>query len=298
MIWGLDLKEMQWGKFKSSYMFGNRDYYLRRTKFVVYQCAMIFCVVSESVGTAALSDYVKEQSLIQKLHSSARVHNDSFVGIASYNIFVGIYVATIFGGGFFFDLFWPERYEPANIRLAWRICAVLACVMALADALALTVIVASYKATITAKTADQIAIAKSAVNPPLVYRHNGRAIASVVCIWPGWIATVASTYILFKAYAHNEKYGPKSDHALQRESDEKAANAKLDAQSSQTETPTVDVQTPSRSVVHSPVRSEVAAPTFSPTRSASRGNRLQSPRAASHRSELQSPTRSIGSGLV
>ena len=55
MIWGLDLHEMQWWKFKSSYMFKNTDYHLRRTKFVVYQLAMILCVCSESVGTAALS---------------------------------------------------------------------------------------------------------------------------------------------------------------------------------------------------------------------------------------------------
>ena len=54
VIWGLDLKEMQWGKFKSSYMF-NTEYHLRRTKMVVYQIAMILCVCSESVGTAALS---------------------------------------------------------------------------------------------------------------------------------------------------------------------------------------------------------------------------------------------------
>jgi hypothetical protein len=54
VIWGLDLKEMQWGKFKGSYMF-NQVYHLRRTKMIVYQIAMILCVVSESVGTAALS---------------------------------------------------------------------------------------------------------------------------------------------------------------------------------------------------------------------------------------------------
>ena len=54
VIWGLDLKDMQWSKFKSSYMW-NREYHRRRTKFIVYQCAMIFCVVSESLGTAALS---------------------------------------------------------------------------------------------------------------------------------------------------------------------------------------------------------------------------------------------------
>jgi len=55
VIWGLDLADMQWGKFKSSYMFKNRDYHLRRTKFAVYQLAMILCVVSESLGTDVLS---------------------------------------------------------------------------------------------------------------------------------------------------------------------------------------------------------------------------------------------------
>jgi hypothetical protein len=186
VIWGLDLKEMQWGKFKGSYMF-NREYHLRRSKMIVYQCAMILCVCSESIGTAALagqsckgdlryhnadksvscSDYVKEQTLIQKLHDSAHVHNDDFVGIASYNIFVGVYVATIFGAGFFFDLFWPERHESKSVRFAWKFCSVLACVMCLADALALTVIVATHRAYITADNADQLAIAKMAINPPL-----------------------------------------------------------------------------------------------------------------------------------
>ena len=54
VIWGLDLREIQWGKFKGSYMF-NKVYHLRRAKMIVYQIAMILCVVSESVGTAALS---------------------------------------------------------------------------------------------------------------------------------------------------------------------------------------------------------------------------------------------------
>ena len=58
VIWGLDLHELQWYKFKSSYMFKNRDYHLRRTKFIIYQCAMIFMVVSESIGTAALSGWL------------------------------------------------------------------------------------------------------------------------------------------------------------------------------------------------------------------------------------------------
>lgn len=54
VIWGLDLNEMQWAKFKSGYMW-NTAYHNRCTKFIVYQLAMILCVVSESLGTAALS---------------------------------------------------------------------------------------------------------------------------------------------------------------------------------------------------------------------------------------------------
>lgn len=54
VIWGLDLNEMQWRKFKGSYMWSNQ-YHLRRSKFIVYQLAMILCVVSESLGTDVLS---------------------------------------------------------------------------------------------------------------------------------------------------------------------------------------------------------------------------------------------------
>jgi hypothetical protein len=36
-------------------MFGNTEYHMRRTRFVIYQLAMILTVVSESLGTAALS---------------------------------------------------------------------------------------------------------------------------------------------------------------------------------------------------------------------------------------------------
>ncbi|KAJ4511512.1 hypothetical protein HRR83_006779 [Exophiala dermatitidis] len=247
VIWGLDLHDIQWSKFKSSYMFGNKDYHLRRTKFVVYQIAMIFCVVSESVGTAALSgksllpaleehheepmsltkvlhagaDYVKQQSTIESLHSSASVHNDDFVGIASYNIFVGIAVATIFGAAFFFDLFFPERYEPRNIRWAWRISALVVTIMTLADALALTVIVATGNAWIAADSEDARLIAQERINPPLVYRHNGRAVASVVFVWIGLCGTIASCVVMWLYYRHLEIYGPKSHSARMRRMEDK-----------------------------------------------------------------------------
>lgn len=76
---------------------------------------------------------------MQRHVPGASVYNNDYVGIASYNIFVGIAIATIFGAAFFFDLFWPERYESPAVKLSWKISSVVVILMALADAIAYTV---------------------------------------------------------------------------------------------------------------------------------------------------------------
>jgi len=168
-------------------------------------------VCSESVGTAALSDYVSQQSFIEGLDNKSIVYNDDFVGIASFNIFVGVAVATIFGAAFFFDLFWPERDESKSVKISWKISAVAVCFMAFADAIAMTVIVATRSATITGVDAGEAtALLLQREKPPLVYRKNGRCVAATVLLWLGMIATIASTIILFKSYRHNEEFGPKT----------------------------------------------------------------------------------------
>jgi hypothetical protein len=87
-----------------------------------------------------LPDYVDQQGGIYlRSQGRANVHNNDIVGIFSYNIFVGIAVATIFGSGFFFDLFWPERHETPAVKMAWKISSVVVSFMAFADAIALTV---------------------------------------------------------------------------------------------------------------------------------------------------------------
>ncbi|KAF2816803.1 uncharacterized protein BDZ99DRAFT_456618 [Mytilinidion resinicola] len=229
VIWGLDLREIQWWKFKGSYMWNN-EYHLRRTKFIVYQIAMIFCVVSESLGTAALSDYIDQQDYVESRNpGTIFLHNDDFIGAASYNIFVGVFVATIFGAGFFFDLFWPERHESRPVKLAWRICAILASIFALSTALTLTIIVATHEVGVTGPNKDRgKAEAKNRGLTPFEYRKNGRAIASVVFIWPGFLGTVASTVFLWTSYAHNEKFGPKSTHARGEPSPKDVENVEME----------------------------------------------------------------------
>jgi hypothetical protein len=77
-------------------------------------------------------------------------------------------------------------------------------------------------------------IRKGLLTGGTVYKHNARAIASVVLLWPGWVcrllasivpllmhriqlSTVASTCILWASHFHDDLYGPKSAHVRRRE---------------------------------------------------------------------------------
>lgn len=196
------------------------------------------------VHTNNTIDYVDQQKFISRQIAKATVHNNNFVGIASYNIFVGVYVATIFGSAFFFDLFWPERYESPSVKLAWRLCSIFACMLTLSCALAYTDIVATQSAFVTGTNAaeSQQLLAKYG-GSPLRYRENGRAIASVVFLWPGTVFTFVryvyvlslsnsrtdlpcSTYLLWHSLAHIDAHGPKSAHARTRDSVEGQASEK------------------------------------------------------------------------
>jgi len=63
--------------------------------------------------------------------------------------------------------------------------------LALADALAYTDIVATRSAYVTGtNAAETTELLREYGGSPLAYRHNGRAIASVVFLWPGMVFTV------------------------------------------------------------------------------------------------------------
>jgi hypothetical protein len=114
------------------------------------------------------ADYVSQQSFIEGLDNRSVVYNDDFVGIAAYNIFVGVAVATIFGAAFFFDLFWPERTESKSVKISWKISAIVVSFMAFADAIAMTVIVATRSATITGvDSGEATALLLQKEKPPL-----------------------------------------------------------------------------------------------------------------------------------
>lgn len=175
--------------------------------------------VSQDDQLILIADYIDQQSFIEKADLNASVYNNDFVGAFSYNIFVGVYVATIFGSAFFFDLFWPERKESAAVKMAWRICSVLACAFTLSSALLITIILATHNARITGVSAAEARHLLSVAQPnqPLIYKHNKRGIASVVFIWVGMVSTIASTALLWHSLSHIDKLGPFSTHAREKQ---------------------------------------------------------------------------------
>ena len=156
---------------------------------------MIFLVVSESLGTAVLSDYIDQQDDLQRHFPGIHVYNNDYIGIASYNIFIGVFAATVFGAAFFFDLFFPDRYEPRWVHNMWMGSAVFVSIAGLGDALAYTVILCLHSEKVTNYNTDDPALI-DALNrahnkTPILYRRSGRAIASVVFLWVGWVCAVA-----------------------------------------------------------------------------------------------------------
>jgi hypothetical protein len=133
--------------------------------------------------------YIDEQKTLKQqslgLGSEVTVKNNDIVGSFSYNIFVGVFVATIFGAAFFFDLFWPERHESKAVMTAWKACAILSCIFTLSAAILLTVIMATHRAVLVGDAPGLVI----PTTPALIYKKNGEAIASVVLIWLGWLAT-------------------------------------------------------------------------------------------------------------
>lgn len=156
---------------------------------------MIFLVISESLGTAVLSDYVDQQSDLQNTFPGIKVFNNNYIGIASFNIFVGVFAAIVFGAAFFFELFFPARYEPRWVQNMWIGSAIFCCTAGLGDALAYTVILALHGIKLSgfdySNSALSAALEEQKDKTPVSYRNSGRAVASVVFLWFGWMFAIA-----------------------------------------------------------------------------------------------------------
>ena len=94
--------------------------------------------------------------------------------------------------------------------------------LTLSCALAYTYIVAAKSAHVTGTDAGNAGrLLAEYGGSPMKYSSNGRAVASVVFLWPGMVFTFLSMWLLWHSLAHIDKFGPKSTHARKAEEAEK-----------------------------------------------------------------------------
>jgi len=205
--------EATWSKFKSSYMWGNKEYYLRRTKFAVYQLATTNVNIITGIGVDCFKDYngLSKQSVPG--FPDARIKTPNFVPAFAFNLAAALLVAVVFAPAVFFELFWPEREESPLMQWISKLSAAFTALCNLAAAAELTAIVVTSGVKFSNVTAEQEAIIRANWDgPKLDYKNNWEAWATVGFDWLEVIFVIWSTTIMWRSYSHNNKYGPFKDH--------------------------------------------------------------------------------------
>jgi len=207
VIWGFDLSQMSWSAFGHKKMF-DRRWQLRRERFIVYQLAMLICLAAECTATYSLSKYEAQQTNIERLSENAAVHNNDIIAAECLTIVFCVLVATIYGADFFFLVFWPARRYPRWYNWTKQGLAMGITIGLAAATLMSTIVVASHKSYITGIPIEEAdGYERLFYRPPLLYRAWSVNIAYVVLLWLGFISTLASTILMFKAARHAGLYG-------------------------------------------------------------------------------------------
>lgn len=108
---------------------------------------MLICLAAECTGTYSLSKYQSLQGHIEGISgNTASVYANDILSAEITAIVFCVFVATVFGANFFFNLFWPRRVYPQWVYRAYEVSAVVITLGVFAAALSSTVIVARNEA--------------------------------------------------------------------------------------------------------------------------------------------------------
>ncbi|TEB33645.1 hypothetical protein FA13DRAFT_1730692 [Coprinellus micaceus] len=199
-IWGFDLAEMHWGAFKNEQMF-DRRWHLRKQRFIVYQLAMLTGLAAECTATYSLSKYNSHQDHIEEASGhTVSEYNEDLIRSAICTIVFCVFVATLYGADFFFLVFWPRRMFPNWYHQTKKgRCG--------SDHIGCIVIATREAYLIGAAPAVAAQLIQQFARPPLRYRSWAQNIAWVVLVWIAFVFTAASTYLMFKASAYDQRVG-------------------------------------------------------------------------------------------
>ncbi|KUJ07501.1 uncharacterized protein LY89DRAFT_789598 [Mollisia scopiformis] len=211
LVRNIPRSEARWSKFKSAYMWGNKEYYLRRTKFAVYQLATTNVNLVVGMGIAVLRDYKGLSAPAD--FPNATIKSTNIVYAIAGNTAAALLVSVLFGTAVFFELFWPEREESTFFQWCVKLAAACTAIFQAASASALTYIVVKKGIEIHGvSAADEASIRANWSGPALEYKHDTLALVVIAFSFIQLVFNTWSVLVMWKAYAHNNKYGPFKHH--------------------------------------------------------------------------------------
>jgi len=204
VIWGFNLSEMSWGAFRHRQMF-DKQWYLRRERFVSYKLAMLICLAAQCTATYSMFKYEIQRIVIEdESGDTALVHNTNLTAAVYLTIVFCAFVATLFGADFFFLLFWPARIYPRWYNTTRQALAVGITAGVGAAAVMSTIVVLTGHGYITGVSAEQAKeYITSFSTPPMIYRTWAANVVYVVLLWIGFVFTLLSTILMFMVITHD-----------------------------------------------------------------------------------------------
>ncbi|KAJ4256093.1 hypothetical protein NW762_009169 [Fusarium torreyae] len=207
LIEGMHRDGAKWSKLKGDYMWKNKMYYRRRTKFAVYQIATTLINVGQPLGMSALKSYLKLPKTIDGYPGSS-VDSTDFTAAFALNTASCIFICLFFGAALFFDLFWPERVERRGVQWAWKWVAAACCIVQLVACVGTGYVVFAREVTIHGVTdKEHEKISENWSGAPLRYRDDGIAMACFILCSIGWVFLLWSTIFMWETYYFINKTG-------------------------------------------------------------------------------------------
>ncbi|RAH71322.1 uncharacterized protein BO66DRAFT_437346 [Aspergillus aculeatinus CBS 121060] len=172
---------------------------MSRLTALVLISTITFNIATFALGAATLAEYLNQRSYLLGLVPKANIHDNAYIGAASYSICSSFLSALIF--------LIVLIIQVLRRTIAYRVlivCSVVPSLIGFATAIALTIITAtkvvSFGDSVGPRVTTYLDEAADSDGVPLEYRKDAVSIAAVVIAWVGWAFTVVGCALLLKSW--------------------------------------------------------------------------------------------------
>ncbi|RAK73163.1 uncharacterized protein BO72DRAFT_531280 [Aspergillus fijiensis CBS 313.89] len=172
---------------------------MSRLTALVLILAITFNIATFALGAATLAEYLNQRSYLLGLVPKAEIHDNAYIGEASYSICSSFLSSLI--------LLIILIMQVLRCTIAYRVlivCSVVPSLIGFANAIALTIITATKVVSFGDSVGPRVTIyldeAAHSDGVPLEYRKDAASIAAVAFAWLGWACSVVACALLLNSW--------------------------------------------------------------------------------------------------